>query len=108
MSKDKQSKSELYEIIAGPFRKNIKERELKIDELLLENQTLKDNIHILSNTIEQKEDWIRRLLECADMSEEDMKILIKKDKALIDGADSLKKLMGITDLFDGFPSIKYE
>lgn len=41
----------------------------------------KDNeLNLLRNELEQKSDWIRRLLEYTELSEEDMKTIIDKEK----------------------------
>lgn len=41
----------------------------------------KDNeMRVLQNELEQKSDWIRRLLEYTELSEDDMRAIIDKEK----------------------------
>lgn len=62
------------------YRKKIRELEHDILSLkLLINQ--KDNeLNILRNEILQKSDWVRRLLEYTELSEDDMKTIISREK----------------------------
>lgn len=81
--KQKQSAKDIaFEKERAKYRKKI--RELEHDILSL-NQSInqKDNeLNILRNEILQKSDWIRRLLEYTELSEDDMKAIINREKTL--------------------------
>ena len=91
--KQKQSAKDIaFEKERAKYRKKI--RELEHDILSL-NQSInqKDNeLNILRNEILQKSDWIRRLLEYTELSEDDMKKIIKREKSAEKVMDMLSNL----------------
>lgn len=62
-------------------------------------KALTDKISELENIIAQRDEWIERLLEYTELTPEDLQVVIKKDKAIAEAADSLKIF---TNLFGGF------
>lgn len=44
----------------------------------------------MHNELEQKQDWIRRLLKYTELSEEDMKVIVNKEKSIA----SVMKIFG--------------
>ena len=54
--------------------------------------------------ITEKEDWIRRLLEYTELSQEELKMLLEKEKATADIMDELSKMQlssAASAFFDG-------
>lgn len=58
-------------------------------------KSLMDRISELENVIIQKDEWIERLLEYTELTKEDLKIAIEKDKAIAETAKTLKTFMGL-------------
>lgn len=93
MKNKRQSPKDIaFEKERAKYRKEI--RELKHDILSL-NQSInqKNNeLNILRNEILQKSDWIRRLLEYTELSDDDMKAIINREKSSEKVMDMLSKL----------------
>ena len=47
----------------------------------------------------EKDEWIRRLLEYMDMSEEDMRKIIQKDKTMAEAAERLSDINNMVSRF---------
>ena len=47
----------------------------------------------------EKDEWIRRLLEYMDMSEEDMRKIIQKDKTMAEAAERLSDINKVVSRF---------
>lgn len=81
--KQKQSAKDLaFEKERAKFRKKIRELEHEINSLQLAVMQKDNELSIVRNELSQKEDWIRRLLEYTELSEEDMKAIIDKEKSV--------------------------
>lgn len=80
MKNNKSAKDIAFEKERIKFRKDIKDLEEKLHQSKIKvanlNQTLQDK----DSEIERLNDWIARLLEYMNLSEEDMKKIIQKDK----------------------------
>ena len=72
------------------FRKRIRELEREVHNKELENRELRNMISQKETEITGKDDWIRRLLEYMDLSEEDLKKFIENEKAKADIRDSFR------------------
>lgn len=81
------------------YRHEISALQREIKENLREIEVLNQKILELEESIRQKDDWICRLLEYTELTEEDMKKKIQKDKDVSDVLESLKNL---NDLISGF------
>ena len=57
--------------------------------------SLTDKISELENIINQKDEWIERLLEYTELSKEDLKTVIEKDKSVAKAVESLKNIMSV-------------
>lgn len=80
--KQKQSAKDLaFEKERAKFRKKIRELEHEINSLQYIIMQKDNELSIVRNELSQKEDWIRRLLEYTELSEEDMKAIIDKEKS---------------------------
>lgn len=81
--KQKQSAKDLaFEKERTKFRKKIRELEHEINSLKLSVMQKDNELNIVRNELLQKEDWIRRLLEYTELSEDDMKAIIDKEKSV--------------------------
>lgn len=58
-------------------------------------KSLMDRISELENVIVQKDEWIERLLDYTELTKEDLKIAIEKDKAIAETAKTLKTFIGL-------------
>lgn len=62
------------------YRKEIRALEHDISFLRVAVMQKDNELHLLQNELEQKSDWIRRLLEYTELSEDDMRTIIDKEK----------------------------
>ena len=80
MKKPQSAKDMAFEKERTKCRKRIRELERDIADLRYMIMNKDNELNILCNELSQKEDWIRRLLEYTELSEEDMKAIIDKEK----------------------------
>lgn len=81
--KQKQSAKDLaFEKERAKFRKKIRELEHEINSLKYAIMQKDSELNVVRNELSQKEDWIRRLLEYTELSEDDMKAIIDKEKSI--------------------------
>ena len=76
----KSAKDIAFERERAKYKKRIKELEASIEEsnrLLRQKESEIDSLQV---KVAEKEDWIRRLLEYTELSEEDMKSFLAKEK----------------------------
>lgn len=71
------------------YRKEIRDRDTLITELQYIVEQLQESIRQRDNKISEYNDWIRRLLEYMDLSEDDMQKIIQKDKTIADITEKL-------------------
>lgn len=62
-------------------------------------KSLMDKISELENVVVQKDEWIERLLEYTELTKEDLKIKIEKDKASAEALKTFNSLMGLCGRF---------
>lgn len=80
--KQKQSAKDLaFEKERAKFRKKIRELEHEINCLNYAIMQKENELRVVSSQLSQKEDWIVRLLEYTELSEEDMGAIIDKEKS---------------------------
>ena len=84
-------------------RTKLRRQKRELEEQLREkNQIIKsltDKNSELESVISQKEEWIERLLEYTELTKEDLKAAVEKDKSVAEAAKSLKGLMGLCGKF---------
>lgn len=80
MKPKKSAKDMAFDKERANYRKKIRELERDVAEFQLAIMQKDNEIRILQNELEQKSDWIRRLLEYTELSEEDMREMINKEK----------------------------
>lgn len=89
MNKKKSAKDIAFDKERAAFRKRIRELERGVSSKDLEIRELKEVISQKETEMAEKDDWIRRLLDYMDLSEEDLKKFIKNEKIK-------------ADIYDGF------
>lgn len=95
--KRKQSAKDLaFEKERAKFRKKIRELESEINGLKLSYMQKENELRVVNSQLSQKEDWIRRLLEYTELSENDMKTIIDKEKSV---ATAMKMFGELGDIF---------
>lgn len=62
------------------YRKEIRALEHDVSALRVSVMQKDNELHLLRSELEQKSDWIRRLLEYTELSEDDMRTIISKEK----------------------------
>ena len=80
MKNVKSAKDMAFEKERAKYRKKIRELEHDVNDCQLALMQKENELNILRNRLLQKEDWIERLLEYTELSEEDMKTLLDKEK----------------------------
>ena len=90
MNYKKSAKDIAFDKERASFRKRIRELERKVHNKELENRELRNMISQKETEITGKDDWIKRLLEYMDLSEEDLKKFIENEKAKADIRDSFR------------------
>lgn len=83
--KNKSAKDIAFDKERRKFQKRIRELEEQLAERDNEILNLKEQL----SESEIKDDWIERLLEYTEMSKEDLKAMIEKDKAIVSASKTL-------------------
>lgn len=89
MKKTKSAKDLAFDREREKYRKEIRDRDTLITELQYIVEQLQESIRQRDNKISECNDWIRRLLEYMDLSEDDMRNIIQKDKTMADITERL-------------------
>lgn len=93
--KDKSAKDIAFEKERNKYRKQINELEKKLIDSNKEKYSLKNKVSELESELQSKNEWIERLLEYTEMTKEDVKAAIEKDKAVASTFKMLNILSGI-------------
>lgn len=97
--KNKSAKDIAFEKERMKLKKQIQEFE---SQLIIKNKNIKylnDKIIELEDSINQKDELIEKLLEYTELSKEDLKAIIEKDKSIIKATESLEAFMNIVNKF---------
>lgn len=95
----KSAKDIAFEKERTKFRQQIRELESDNKKKMLEIIELQEALDKKDEEIKQKEDWITRLLEYTELSEDDMKKIIDKDKAVSEFANHMNSMSRIFGKF---------
>lgn len=80
-------------------RTKLQKQKRELEEQLIDRdktiKSLMDKIFELESVVSQKDEWIERLLEYTELTKEDLKVAIEKDKKMAETAESLKVFMGL-------------
>lgn len=80
MNNKKSAKDMAFEKERAKYRGQIRELEREIKNIKIEKIQLKEQLSELEQEINGLKNWIERLLEYTELSEEDMKKIVMKDK----------------------------
>lgn len=94
-NRNKSPKDLAFEKERAKFRNEIRQLEYEVSNKNKEIYLLKERIRDLESEIASKDDWIRRLLEYTEMSEEDMKKVISRDKTMSEVSGSMAGLLDV-------------
>lgn len=89
MNKKKSAKDIAFDKERAAFRKRIRELEREISNKEAENRELRNVISQKETEMVEKDDWIRRLLEYMDLSEDELKKFIGSEKIKADIYDGI-------------------
>lgn len=92
MKKTKSAKDLAFDKERAKYRKEIRELNSLVSRQSIDIDRLKQDIDRKDMELVEKNEWIRRLLEYVDMSEEDMRKIIQKDKNMSDIAERLSDI----------------
>lgn len=102
MQNKKSAKDIAFDKERAKFRKQI--RELEREKCSLANKVMDLNgmLQERDAKIEELQDWIRRLLEYTELSEEDMRKIIQKSKDAVEILDELTDIAKVISRFGFF------
>lgn len=87
MKKTKSAKDLAFDKERTKYRKEIWELGSQLIKQRIDIDKLKQDVDRKDMELAEKDEWIRRLLEYMDMSEEDMRKIIQKDKTMVEVAE---------------------
>lgn len=97
--KNKSAKDIAFERERTKLQKQKREVEEQLRDKDKTIKSLTDKISELENIIRQKDEWIERLLEYTELTKEDLKFMIEKDKATAEALKTFNSLMGLCGRF---------
>ena len=92
MKKTKSAKDLAFDKERTKYRKEIRELSSQLIKQRIGIDKLKQDIDMKDLELAEKDEWICRLLEYMDMSEEDMQKIIQKDKTMAEAAERLSDI----------------
>lgn len=99
MKKIKSAKDLAFDKERAKYRKEIRELNSLVSKQNINIDRLKQDIDRKDMELQEKDEWIRRLLEYMDMSEEDMRKIIQKDKTMAEAAERLSDINNMVSRF---------
>lgn len=99
MKTEKSKKDIAFDKERAKYRHEINDLQRVVTKQLAEISHLSERISELEESIRQKNEWIHRLLEYTELSEEDMRKQIKKDKNV---SEVLEYINDMNNLIPGF------
>ena len=96
MGNKKSAKDMAFEKERAKFRQQIRELEREVKEEKIKSWKLEELIATKDKEINELKDWIDRLLGYMDLSEDEMKRIIKVEKAR---ADFVQNIAGMSSIF---------
>ena len=99
MKKIKSAKDLAFDKERTKYKKEIRELNSMIIKQRIDIDKLKQDIDRKDMELVEKDEWIRRLLEYMDMSEEDMRKIIQKEKTMAEAAERLSDINKMVSRF---------
>lgn len=100
MEKQKSKKDLAFDKERAKYRHEISTLQREIKENLREIEVLNRKILELEESVRQKDEWIRRLLEYTELTEEDMRNLIQKDRSVSEVISHMQEMNSMIFGFD--------
>lgn len=95
MKNKKSAKDLAFDKERAKYRHEIKDLQREVKENLREVEALNQKISELEESIREKDEWINRLLEYMELTEEDIKNQIQKDKSVSEVIDHMEEMNSI-------------
>ena len=95
MKKQKSKKDLAFDRERAKYRHEISTLQREIKENLREIEVLNRKISELEESIRQKNEWIKRLLEYTELTEEDMRNQIQKDRSVSEVINHMEEMNGM-------------
>lgn len=92
MEKQKSKKDLAFDKERAKYRHEISTLQREIKENIREIEVLNQKILELQESIRKKDDWIFRLLEYTELSEEDMRNQIQKDRSVSEVINHIEEM----------------
>lgn len=92
MKNNKSAKDLAFDKERAKYRHEISDLQREIKENLCEIEVLNKKISELEESIRQKDEWIERLLKYTELTEEDMKNQIQKDKSVSEVINHMQEM----------------
>ena len=99
MGNKKSAKDMAFEKERAKFRQQIRELEREVKKEKIKSLKLEELIATKDKEIDELKDWIDRLLGYMDLSEDEMKNIIKAEKAK---ADFIHNFTGMSSIFEKY------
>lgn len=92
MKNNKSAKDLAFDKERAKYRHEISDLQREIKENLCEIEVLNKKISELEESIRQKDEWIERLLKYTELTEEDMKNQIQKDRSVSEVVNHIEEM----------------
>lgn len=96
---NKSAKDIAFERERTKLQRQKREAEEQLKDKDIAIKSLTDKISELEYIIRQKDEWIERLLEYTELTKEDIKAMVEKDKATAETLKTFNSLMGLCGRF---------
>lgn len=92
MKNNKSAKDLAFDKERAKYRHEISDLQREIKENLCEIEVLNKKISELEESIRQKDEWIERLLKYTELTEEDMRNQIQKDRSISEVINHMEEM----------------
>ena len=99
MKKEKSAKDLAFDRERAKYRKEINDLRVELDKKEIEKTHLSEKVSELENKCSELKDWIDRLLEYTEITEDDMKKIIRKDVETSKAMEHFNSLVSVMDRF---------
>lgn len=100
---NKTAKDLAFDRERAKYGRQIRDLEDKLREKDKDMLELREQLRQAESKCESLQEWIDRLLDYTNMSEEDMKTIVQKDKDAAEAMSMMKGLLGIASSFGRYP-----
>ena len=100
---NKTAKDLAFDRERAKYGRQIRDLEDKLREKDKDMLELREQLRQAESKCESLQEWIDRLLDYTNMSEEDMKTIVQKDRDAAEAMSMMKGLFGIVSSFGRYP-----